>query len=162
MPKMTERQKRFVSEYLIDLNAKQAAIRAGYSPNTASVIGPENLAKLCVRSAVDKAIAARAVRTGVSQDRVVRELARIAFMDPTRVIDFQKGVVMEDLSEDDRAVLSGVKVKDGEVFTEREVKLLDKLKALELLGKHMGMFTEKVALEGMMPVTIVDDVESGP
>lgn len=157
MAKMTAKQKRFVEEYLIDLNATQAAIRAGYSPRTAGGTGAENLAKPGIKSEIDKAMAARSVRTGVTQDRVVRELARIAFVDPTRVVDFRTGTVLNELGEDDRAVLAGVKVKDG-TFTEREVKLFDKLKALELLGKHLGIFTDKVVLAGAVPVTIVDDV----
>ncbi len=72
--------------------------------------------------------------------------------------NFARGSILEDLSEDDRAVLAGVKVKDGLYTTEREVKLCDKLRALELLGKHLGMFTENVAFKGMIPVTIIDDI----
>ena len=76
---MTKKQKRFVEEYLIDLNATQAAIRAGYSPATAKEIGCENLTKPNISEAIAKAMAERSRRTGVNQDRVLQELAKIAF-----------------------------------------------------------------------------------
>ena len=81
---MTKKQKRFVEEYLIDLNATQAAIRAGYSPATAKEIGCENLTKPNISEAIAKAMAERSRRTGVNQDRVLQELAKIAFAKITR------------------------------------------------------------------------------
>lgn len=69
MARMTEKQKRFVEEYLIDLNATQAAIRAGYKVDNAQQVGSENLSKLVVREAIDKALAERSRRTGINQDR---------------------------------------------------------------------------------------------
>ena len=146
---MTEKQKRFVEEYLIDLNATQAAIRAGYSPLTARDIGCENLTKPNIQEAIDKAIAERSRRTGVNADRVVRELAKIAFVNAGEVIDFDTAILMDKISEDDMAAIQSVKVKTfGEDGVEREVKLADKLKALELLGKHLGLFKDKVELDG--------------
>ena len=73
---MTKKQKLFVAEYLIDLNATQAAIRSGYSVDTAGEIGHENLKKPEIQKAIAKAMAERSKRTGVNQDRVVQELAR--------------------------------------------------------------------------------------
>lgn len=146
---MTKKQKRFVEEYLIDLNATQAAIRAGYSPLTARDIGCENLTKPNIQEAIDKAIAERSRRTGVNADRVVRELAKIAFVNAGEVVDFDTAILMDKISEDDMAAIQSVKVKTfGEDGVEREVKLADKLKALELLGKHLGLFKDKVELDG--------------
>lgn len=146
---MTKKQKRFVEEYLIDLNATQAAIRAGYSPLTARDIGCENLTKPNIQEAIDKAIAERSRRTGVNADRVVRELAKIAFVNAGEVVDFDTAILMDKISEDDMAAIQSVKVKTfGEDGVEREVKLADKLKALELLGKHLGLFKDKVELGG--------------
>lgn len=108
MVKLTPRQQRFVDEYLIDLNGTQAAIRAGYSHRSAAEQSARLLAKVSIAHAVAAAMAARSARTGVTQDRVVRELARIAFVDPTAVVDFQTGTVRNGLTEDDRAVLAGV------------------------------------------------------
>lgn len=76
MAKLTAKQKRFIEEYLYDLNATQAAIRAGYSPDTAGQIGNENLKKLEIKSSIDKAIAERSRRTGINTDRVLRELGK--------------------------------------------------------------------------------------
>ena len=161
MAKLTPKQQLFVEEYLVDLNATQAAIRAGYSEKSAFIIGAENLRKPKIAATIQQAMEKRSERTTVTQDRVVKELARIAFVDPTQVIDFALGTVRDELSEDDRAVLAGIKVKNGMCTTEREVKLLDKLRALELLGKHLGMFTDNFNFKGMIPVTIVDDIGMG-
>ena len=76
---MTQKQKLFIEEYLIDLNATQAAIRAGYSPDTAQQIGSENLSKPVISTEISKAMAERSRRTGVSADRVVLELEKIGF-----------------------------------------------------------------------------------
>lgn len=157
MAKLTEKQKRFCEEYLIDLNATQAAIRAGYSPDTSEAIGSENLRKPQLRARIDAAIAERSKRTGVTADRVVRELAKLAFVNATDVIDTQHGTVLENASREDTACISAVKVKVGEDFTEREIRLCDKTKALELLGKHLGMFSDNVKLSAEARVTIIDD-----
>jgi phage terminase small subunit len=93
-------------------------------------------------------MAERSRRTGISQDRVIRELARLAFVNPDDVINLNRATVKEDATEDDLAAIASVKVKtsssDSGEMVEREVKLNDKLKALELLGKHLGMFKDKL------------------
>lgn len=147
---MTKKQKRFVEEYLIDLNATQAAIRAGYSPATAGSIGQENLTKPEIHAAVAKAEAERSKRTGVTQDRVVRELAKIAFLDMTEVVD-DHGRIRDDATPEDRACIESIKYKsssgDQGEFVECEVKVASKLKALELLGKHLGMWNDRFSVD---------------
>lgn len=149
---MTKKQKRFVEEYLIDLNATQAAIRAGYKAGNAqraSEIGSELLQKTPVSEAIQKAMAERSKRTGVNADRVVQELAKIAFVNAIDVIDPDTATVKEDASGNDTAAIQSVKVKTfGEDGLEREIKMADKLKALELLGRHLGMFKDKVDVSG--------------
>ena len=138
---MTKKQKRFIEEYLIDLNATQAAIRAGYSPDTAKSIGSENLTKPDIKAQIAKAMAERSRRTGVNADRVVMELAKIAFVNANDVIDAKTAMLKPDALPEDTAAIQSVKVKTfGEDGLEREIKMADKLKALELLGKHLGMF----------------------
>ena len=158
---MTAKQRRFCDEYLIDLNATQAAIRAGYSVNNADKIGSELLGKTRVRETVAKAMAERSKRTGINQDRVIQELARIAFVNPKNVIDSKDASVKADATEDDLACIQSVKVKttDGAKgkSVEREVRLNDKMKALELLGKHLGMFTDKLELDADMDLNITID-----
>jgi phage terminase small subunit len=145
---MRDQEKLFCDEYLIDLNAFRAALRAGYrratAKNASAWIEPENPSKPALRAYIDAEMAKRARRTGVSADRVVRELARVAFGDATRVFDARTGKLLEDIAEDDRAMIAGVRVKCGDDFEEREVKLYDRVKALELLGRHLGMFDESV------------------
>lgn len=145
---LTEKQKRFIEEYLIDLNATQAAIRAGYSTDTAYSIGNENLKKPEVRTRIDKAMAERSKRTGVNADRIVEELAKIAFLNPTDLIDINNAALKANVVPEDTAAIQSVKVKtiptkDGN-GVEREIKMADKIKALELLGKHVGMFKDKL------------------
>lgn len=164
MAKLTKKQQRFVDEYLIDLNATQAAIRAGYSVDTAAVIGCENLTKPNIQSSIAKAMAERSKRTGVNQDRIVEELAKIAFVNISNVVDTYDCTVLQDASPDDLACIESVKVKefptkDGGTGTEREVKLASKMKALELLGKHLGMWNDKLDVNITQPIVISGEAD---
>lgn len=158
---MTKKQKRFVEEYLIDLNATQAAIRAGYSPDTAGSIGAENLKKPEIKSRIDKAMAERSRRTGINQDRVLQELARIGFAKITDVVDPETAKIRPDASDDDLACIQSIKIKPNEFGTEREVKLYDKKSALVDLGKHLGLFKDKLELNGDMDLNITIDYGDG-
>ena len=155
--RLTDRQQQFVDEYLIDLNATQAAIRAGYSVKTANEQGSQNLAKLSIQQAIAERMAERSRRTGVNQDRVVLELAKIAFVKMTDIVD-SEGNIKENAAEDDLACIESVKYKHSDTDTgyseEREVKIASKLKALELLGKHLGMWNDKVDLNVALPIVI--------
>ncbi|MFD2334676.1 terminase small subunit [Cohnella sp. GCM10020058] len=161
---LTDKQQKFVDEYLIDLNATQAAIRAGYSPKAATAIGSENLGKPDIRAYIDERMAEHSKRTGVNQERIIRELARIAFLDPTQLVNMDSAELKDDASLDDRAAIASVKVKtmSGEVeMVEREVRFADKIKALELLGKRYGMWIDKQQIDVSAAVQIVDDVPKG-
>ena len=120
---MTAKQERFVQEYLIDLNATQAALRAGYSGKTARSIGAENLSKPDIEKAIADALEARRLRTEITQDRVLEELAAIAFAPLPEV---------------------------------REVKMSDRLVALDKLAKHLGMFTERHHHTGEVTTSVRD------
>ncbi len=157
MAKLTEKQQRFVDEYLIDLNATQAAIRAGYSVKRAGEIGYQLLQKTTVQQAVSEAMARRSRRTGVNQDRIVLELAKIAFLKMTDVVDGQ-GCIKGGASEDDLSCIESIKYKHSDTetgsSTEREVKAASKLKALELLGRHLGMWNDKLEVNVPKPIVI--------
>lgn len=144
--KLTDKQQRFVDEYLIDLNATQAAIRAGYSAKTADQQGSRMLANVKIKQAIAEKQAQRSKRTGVNQDRVVLELAKVAFAKMTDIVD-SNGRIKEDASPDDLACIESIKYKESDNeyggSVEREVKIASKLKALELLGKHLGMWSDK-------------------
>ena len=155
---LNPKQQRFCEEYMIDLNATQAAIRAGYSVATASEQASRLLGNVKVSREIEKLQAIQSRRTGITADRVLIELAKIAFVDPDRVINANDGTVKADASADDRAAIQGVKVKQstsqtGDSF-EAEVKLYDKTRALELLGKHLGLFSDKVDLNLTQPIVV--------
>lgn len=140
---MTDKQARFCEEYMIDLNATQAAIRAGYSPKTAQEQSARLLSNIMVQNRLAQLQAEQSRRTGVSADRVVRELAKIAFANASDLIDLETASVKLDASRDDLAAIQSIKVKSfGEDGLEHEVKLADKLRALDLLGKHLGMYKD--------------------
>lgn len=157
---MTKKQKRFIEEYLIDLNATQAAIRAGYSPDTAKSIGSENLTKPDIQACIAKAMAERSKRTGVNADRVVMELAKIGFAKITDVVDPNTAKIKEGASEEDLACIQSVKFKPNEWGIEREIKMYDKRAALVDLGKHLGMFKDKLEVSGTLDAekTKLDDL----
>jgi phage terminase small subunit len=149
---------RFVQEFIIDLNATQACIRAGYSPKSAHVTGSRLLSDAKVQAAIAEAMKGRAVRTQVTQDQVVRELAKIAFANMNTYATWgPDGVTLEcseDLTPEQAAVVGEVsetKTKDGGSI---RFKLHDKEKALELLGRHLGMFTDVVKHEGELPALV--------
>lgn len=162
MSQLTDKQQRFVEEYLVDFNAKQAAIRAGYSPRSAESQGSRLLSNRKVSRAIEERMAELSRRTGVTAERIVRELARIAFLDPTELADMDDATIRDDATADDRAAIAAVKVKrfvsgDGE-SVEREIRFADKLRALELLGKRLGLWLYRTQVDVTGAVQIVDDV----
>nr|DAO51593.1 MAG TPA: Terminase small subunit [Caudoviricetes sp.] len=154
MAKLTAKQKRFCDEYLIDLNATQAAIRAGYSPKTACEQASRLLANVKVQDEIAIEMAERSKRTGINQDRVLMEIAKMAFVNIDDVIDLDTAKVKRTATKEDLACIQSVKIKPTEFGTEREIKLCDKKSNLELLGKHLGMFKDKVELEADMDLNI--------
>jgi phage terminase small subunit len=155
---MTPRQQRFVDEYLIDLNATAAARRAGYSAKTAEWQGPQLLGKPHVAAAVAEAMESRSRRTGITADRVLQELAAIAFADPRRLFDPDGAPLpLSDLDDDiARAVATVEHGPAGGVGggpAAARMRLHDKLKALEMLGRHLGLFSERLRLTGELTAT---------
>ena len=135
---MTKKQKRFVEEYLIGLNATQAAIRAGYSPKTAYSMGNENLNKPELKAYIETEL-----------DKI--HSAKIA--DAEEVMKYLTSVMRGEHTEE-IPILCG----DGcQELTQKEVGAKERLKAAELIGKRYGMFTDKVGVEGAVPVIITGD-----
>lgn len=151
--KLTPKQRRFVNEYLIDLNATQAAIRAGYSKKTAKDIGGENLSKPAIQAEIQKRQVKLQNTLEITQDRVLQEYARLAFYDPRKL--FQPDGTpkpIEALDDDTAAALAGLEVREefegaGENRTfvgyTKKYKLANKLGALDSLAKHLGLFEPK-------------------
>lgn len=166
---MNGRQARFVEEYLLDLNAKQAAIRAGYSPKTAVVQGSRLLTNANVAAAIAAGKAERAERVGISADRVLTELAKLGF---ANMADYMKTTSDGDprldfsaLSRDQAAALTEVTVEDfveGRGEDARDVrrvkfKLADKRAALVDIGKHLGLFLDRQEITGKDGAALVPD-----
>ena len=158
MAKLTNKQKCFVQEYLIDLNATQAAIRAGYSKKTAGITGFHTLKIPKIQAAITRAMQARSKRTEISQDRVLEELARLAFIDPVDFYDDNGNLLsIVDMPEDARRAIGGIEATITNVeHTEgsrteeslKKIKILDKKGSLEMLGRHLKMFTDKKEVSG--------------
>lgn len=152
MAALTPKQARFVDEYLKDLNGTQAAIRAGYSARTANEQAARLLAKASVIQAVAERMKAREKRAEITQDRVLAELAKIAFGDVRGMFDEAGRLLpIHKLSDEQAAALAAmdltlVPAGDGEVLEVRKVKRWDKAKALELLGRHLGLWNDKLDL----------------
>ena len=148
--KVRDKERIFCEEFLVDLNAYAAAVRAGYShayaKDASKWIHPEHPEKPKMRAEVDRLMALRSRRVGISADRVMVELAKVAFVNPGDLIDTDTGAILPDAAPEDLAALAGIRVKDGK-YPERDVHLCDKLRALELLGKHLGMFDDKARRE---------------
>lgn len=156
---LTAKQQRFVDEYLIDLNATQAAIRAGFSAKTARQAGNRLLTNVDIQQAIQAGMEARSGRVAITQDMVLRELAKIGFSDIRKVVRWGETMVrMVDAEEegaDDMVPYHGLALIDSteiddntagaiaEVSQGKEglkVKLHDKKGALVDIGRHLGMF----------------------
>lgn len=147
---LTPRQERFVDEYLVDLNATQAAIRSGYSKSGAEVRGCELLRNSKVAKAIETAMEARSQRVKIDQDRVLAEVARIAFFDIRRLYKEDGSLKRPDeLDDEAAAVLSSVEINqlgpdDNGLIQTKKVRIFDKLSALTLAMRHLGMLRDKV------------------
>jgi phage terminase small subunit len=151
------RESRFVSAYLIDLDPRRAAIEAGYAESVAnsksySWVGNSRV-KPHVFEAIAEAKAKRSQRTEITQDRVLQELARIGFFDVRRAFTAEGTIRPLDELDDDTAaalVVEASQSTDGEGCTSytRRIKFADKLRALELIGKHLGMFRDRLEVSG--------------
>ncbi len=143
MKNLNERQRLFVAEYLVDLNATQAAIRAGYSLHTAGRTGHENLKKHEIAAAIQESFAARIERIEITGDRVLTEYARIAFSDMRQFAEWgPDGVTWkdsEDLSEEAAACVAEVSETVSEGGKTRRFKLHSKTSALQDLAKHLQL-----------------------
>ncbi|WP_196607139.1 terminase small subunit [Pectinatus frisingensis] len=146
LPQLEPQEARFVEEYLVDLSKTDAAIRAGYSINTAASIGCRLYDKPRIFAHIQVALAERRKRTGVNVDTTIREIARVAFANPANVID-NEGRIKDDAKEDDLRAIAAIKVKTTPTkngpITEREIRFVDKNKALSMLGEHQGMFIKR-------------------
>ena len=156
MKPLTPKQRRFVSEYLKDLNATQAAIRCGYSKKTAQEQGSRLLSKRMVAEAVAKGTEKQLAKAELSASLVIEHIRRIAMVDVRGYYDAQGNLKpMHELTEEQGSALAGIetilknaKAGDGIVDRVHKIKVFDKVRALELLGKHFSLLTNVHEVRG--------------
>jgi len=165
---LNRRQKLFVQEYLVDLNATQAAIRAGYDPKYAGRNADKLRKNTKIEEAIQEAVAERSKRTEITQDMVVKELALMGFADMADFVTIdESGMIqanpLNTLAEGKSRIIRKVREKrvikstaEGDTVLDAtyEFELCDKVKSLELLGKHLGMFTEKREIDFKQPINL--------
>lgn len=169
--KLTPKQEQFVREYLIDLNATQAAIRAGYSEKNADKIGPELLGHSRVRAEIEQAMQKRSQKTNITAERVLKEMERMAFYDPIHLIEIARDALPEDIADgvelsDDGKVIHGLRSPQDIKYLPEDVrraivgwgydrnqnftiKLADKSKALDQLARHLSLYNDKLEVQGL-------------
>lgn len=160
--KLTEKQKIFCLEYIVDFNGAHAAIRAGYSKKTAGVIANENLNKPYLQNHIRKLIDKRADKTGVTSERVIEEFKKIAFSSIAHLHNTWISLKeFEDLTDDQKDTIESIKTrirsyKENEELIkveEIQIKLYDKVRALENLGKHTGIYEADNKQKPIIPIT---------
>ena len=169
MRDLTPKQKRFITEYLIDLNATQACIRAGYSERNAGKIGPELLGKTRIAAAIGEKTAKQLNSRELSAARILEEMRRCALVDIRTLFDAQGNLKpIHTLTEEEAAAIGGFEVikknaeaGDGVIDTIHKVKVLDKTKSLEMLGKYFGLLMEHVKHSGEVTVTVEQRLSAG-
>ena len=172
---LSKKHQAFVNEYIIDLNATQAAIRAGYSKKTAQQVSSRMLLNVVIKEAVQHAMDARTVRTQVTADRVLSELAKLGYSNIEDYVtigdDGLPTVDFSDLTREQFAAITEVTVEtrrehnsdkeDAATIEKVRFKLADKRAALVDIGRHLKLFTDKVEHSGTIGCTVLqDDVDA--
>lgn len=168
---LTPKQQQFVVEYLVDLNATQAAIRCGYSEKTANREGSRLLSNVDIAAAVNVAMSKRSQRTELTADRVLLEIQRMAFYDPLSMIEVVRDALPDEIADDvelsdDGRVIHGLRSARDIKYLPEDVrraivgwgydrnqnftlKLADKSKALDQLARHLSLYNDKLEVTGV-------------
>jgi len=157
--KLTNKQQRFTAEYLIDNNASRAAMAAGYSSKTAESQGSRLLRNVKVARALDKALAKQAARTEITADRVLKEYAKIGFADVADYLDTDcQPKEITALSRDQTAAIRQIELyPDGG----GKIQLHDKMKALDSLSKHLGLYQHDSDGRDLEPPSLKVFIQNG-
>jgi phage terminase small subunit len=163
---LSEKRQAFCREYVEDYNATAAAIRAGYSPKSAQEQAAQLMKIECVKAEIDRLKAEKSKRTGVTKERIMEELAKMAFVNHQDVSG-KDGQLKKGIQRADSAAIKKIRTRylpDGS--TEQEIELYDKSKALDILNKMIGAYEGKQAnqikLDGqaIRGLVILPDVEA--
>ena len=149
---LTNRQKMFIHEYLKDFNGIRAATAAGYSKKTAKTIADENLTKPIINEEIQRIMNIRAKKLGISTDRILQEVAKVAF---AKITDFVRwnGKVLEIIPSDEidpdfAAAISSISIRNNAHGPQIQIKLHNKNEAIQMLMKHLGLLIERHELTG--------------
>ena len=153
---LNDKQKAFCEEYIIDFKLREAAIRAGYKPTGAHTMAYKLINNPEVIAYVNELKHARSERLKIDQDRVLLEIARLAFNDPRRAFDGDGNLLpIKDWPDEVAAAVSSIKITEntfdndtGKLTTVKEIKFWDKNKPLEMAGRHLVMFTDTLKHQG--------------
>jgi phage terminase small subunit len=168
--KLTKKQELFVAEYLVDLNATRAAISAGYSVKSADCQASQLLANPKVSEAIAAKHGKRLSSLEITADRVLQEIAKLAFCDPANFFEADGSLRhIQDLDQNTRMAIAGLEV--AELFEGtgeqkhcygllKKIKIADKRSSLELLGKHLKLFSD--AAQGINGKLVVEFITSIP
>lgn len=147
--KLTPKQDLFLRYYLVSFNAADAARKAGYSPKTAGKIGQENLTKPAIREKIENSLAERRKRIGITSNRVLDELAKIAFHDMRDAMSWDNNGVAfkpsDEIDDNTAGAIQSVQESETTQSKKRSIKMHDKVKALELLSRHLGILDGPVS-----------------
>lgn len=163
MHKLTDKQEMFCYEYLIDFNATQAAIRAGYSAASASVTGSRNLSNASVSKRLQVLMESRRARVAASADYVLQRLIEIDSLDVADIVDDEGNVLpIKDWTADWRKSIAAIDVSEVKTANAlvKKIRLPDKLKNLELIGKHIDVsaFREQLKQSNSSPKELVINI----
>lgn len=157
---MTDKERKFIVEYLVDLNATQAAIRAGYSARTANRIASRLLSKVDTAAEIARRKERQIERADLSATRVLEELRRLSFSDVRALFDATGNLKpLKDLTAEEAAAIASLEVVkknltagDGQMDTVIKVKVWDKTRSLEMLAKHFALLTERIEHSGGLTI----------
>ena len=167
---LTAKQQRFCDEYLVSLNSTSAAIKAGYSPKTAGVIGSENLKKPNIASYIKSRQVETSEKLECTKEIIIAELMKVGLSDVTNYVTIDEGgliqaIPIDDMPENSTAALNSIsedrtimqtKDESEDIILKSKInfKMHDKVKALDLLGKHLGLFNDKLEIKLPQPIMV--------
>ena len=166
LARLEPKQARFVTEYLVDLNATQAAIRAGYSKKGAAVQGVRLLTNAKVSEAVRLGVEKRAAKVEITADFVLGQMLKFASADHAELYNADGSLKnIHDIPKDVRMAIQSLEIEqrregeDGPLVTTKKVKLVDKKGSNEILMKYLGLLKENVHITGNLRYAAISDAE---
>jgi len=143
---LDKKQKRFCEQYILDFNATRAAIKAGYSKDSARSIGCQLLTKVNIKHEINELIEKRKEKLIVNQEMIIAELAKLSFSDIGQFLDENGRISLDDLKEIDTSLIQEISQKDTKSGVDIKIKLFSKEKAIEMLAKHLGILIDKLQI----------------